>query len=207
MISKRTSVMAALLAGGLVGLLALSPGVSQEGTPPAGDTQSMADTMAAWTKANTLGPQHEQFKEMIGTWKVVSKIWMMPGMPPMVSEGTVEFELMLGGRFVRQEFNCAMMGGKYHGIGIEGYDTIKKKYVSIWMDDMCTGIGMMEGTIDATGKVITYFGTMNDPLTGELDKMTKAVLREVSKDECIFTMYEFTEGVGEVKKMEMTYTR
>lgn len=167
----------------------------------------MEEMMAQWAALNAMGPEHEKFKDMVGKWDAETKMWMMPGAPPEVSKGTAEFRLLFGGRYIEQKFACDMNGQPFEGLSIEGYDRIKKKFVSIWLDNTSTGMFVSEGVADASGKVCTYYGTSDDPLTGELDKMMKAVAREVSKDEAVFEMYEMRAGVGEVKVMEITYKR
>jgi hypothetical protein len=181
-----------------------------QGQPAVKEAQgqpSMEELMAKWAELNAMGPEHEKFKEMVGKWDAESKMWVAPNTQPTVSKGTAEYRLILGGRYVEQKFTCDMNGQPFEGLSIFGYDRIKKKYVSIWMDNMCTGIMLSEGIMDATGKICTYYGTSDDPLTGELDKMCKEVVREVSKDEVVFEMYEMRGGVGEVKMMEITYKR
>jgi hypothetical protein len=100
-----------------------------------------------------------------------------------------------------------MMGEPYEGIGIDGFDRIKQKYVAVWMGTDSTGIFMMEGTADETGKVVTYVGKMDDPLTGQKDKPYKSIAREIDKDTVVFEMYEGAPDGGEFKNMEIRYMR
>ncbi len=162
--------------------------------------------MAKWKALNAKGPEHEKFKDMVGTWDTETRMWMGPAEPTVVN-GTAVFRLILDGRYIEQRFKCMMMGEPFEGRGLEGYDRFKKKYVSIWMDSDSTGILMIEGTTDETGKVTTYTGKMDDPMTGQKDKPVKSIAREIDKDHVIFEMYEDKPGVGEVKTMEITYTR
>lgn len=166
----------------------------------------MAEMMAKWKELNAKGPEHERFKDMVGTWDTETKMWMGPG-EPEVSKGTAVFRLILDGRYVEQKYKCDFMGEPYEGLGIDGYDRIKKKYVSIWLGTDSTGIFMAEGTADETGKVITYLGRMDDPMTGQKDKLVRSIIREIDKDHVLFEMYEEMPHVGEVKTMEISYTR
>ena len=43
-------------------------------------------------------------------------------------------QMLLGGRFLQQEFSGEMMGSLYHGIGFTGHDNHTQKYVSTWME-------------------------------------------------------------------------
>ena len=182
--------------------------VSQEQAPtqPPGQ-QDMEEMMAKWKAMNAKGPEHEKFKDMVGTWDTEMTMWMGPNTEPTVSKGTAVFRLLLDGRYVEQKYRCMMMGEPYEGIGIDGYDRIKQKYVSIWMGSDSTGIFMMEGTADNTGKVFTYYGKMDDPFTGQKDKVVKSIAREIDKDTTVFEMYDNIPGVGEFKNMEIRYMR
>src|SRR5215470_4588351 len=42
------------------------------------------------------------------------------------------------------------------GMAVEGYDNVKKKFVSSWIDNMGTAIMISEGTYDAGAKTLTY---------------------------------------------------
>lgn len=196
--------------GGVV-LLAMTLLVStrvlsqEKAKPPVED--EMAEMMAKWKQLNAKGPEHEKFKGMVGSWETETRMWMAPQTPPMVSQGTAEFRLILDGRYIQQMYKCPMMGEAFEGLGIEGYDRVKQKYVSIWLDNSGTGIFLTEGTMDESGKVCTYHGKMDDPMTGQKDKVVKSVAREINKDKVVFEMYDTMPGVGEFKSMEITYTR
>jgi hypothetical protein len=170
----------------------------------------MADMMKKYQEMNALGPQHKDMAKAVGAWDAMSKMWMAPDAPPMESKGTAMFKTLLDGRYLQQEYNCdGMMGSNqpFKGIGIEGYDNFKKQYVSTWIDNMSTGILTMYGTADASGKVVTYEGKMDDPMTGAKDKKYKAILRHVDDNQVVYEMYDTTPDGKEFKTMEITYTR
>ena len=181
-------------------------GQEEKGAPPSSEA-AMADMMAKWQALNAKGPEHEKFEQMVGTWETETKSWMFPGTEPMVSTGTAEFRLLFNGRYIEQKFKCKMGEAAYEALGLEGYDRIKKKYVSIWMDNMSTGIFMMEGTVDESGKVYTYHGKMDDPMTGQKDKAIKSVAREIDANNVVFAMYDTLPDGTQFKNMEITYTR
>jgi hypothetical protein len=131
-------------------------------------------------------------------------MWMGPG-EPTVSAGKSKMELIFGGRYLKEHFRCDMEGKPFEGMGLFGYDKIKKKYVAVWCDNFSTGIIMTEGTYDEATKTLTMTGESVDPLKGPY-KM-KQVVREVSKDKQIFEMYRIGADGSERKEMEITYTR
>jgi hypothetical protein len=162
--------------------------------------------MKKWMEVATPGPQHKALEAFGGEWEVVSKWWMAPGAPPNESKGTSKVVSIMGGRFMQETHSGEFMGKPLNGMGITGYDNFKKKYVSFWIDDGGTGMYTSEGTVDAAGRVFTFEGRMDDPMTGEKDKPIKFIINIVDRNKRVFEMHE--PGRGENSKIaEMTYTR
>jgi hypothetical protein len=113
---------------------------------------------------------------------------------------------ILDGRFLQEDFNGEFMGKQFQGIGVTGYDNMKKKYVGSWIDSMSTGVFSSEGTADTDGKEFTFQGKMDDPMTGQKNKPFKWVVRILDADKHTFEMHDLTLG-EKSKTMEMTYTR
>ena len=63
------------------------------------------------------GEKHKLLKQMVGRWDIASKFWMAPDAPPMESKGSSSIKLVLGGRFVQQDYRGAFMGIKFQGLG------------------------------------------------------------------------------------------
>ncbi len=168
-----------------------------------GEPNAMMD---AWSKNANPGPFHAHLKPLVGSWKTTAKFWMMPGAEPAMSAGTSEREFILGGRYLQEHYNSTVMGSPFTGFGIVGYDNAKKQYVSTWMDTMSTTIMMDRGSCDASGKVFTYHGEMDDPYTGT-HKKYRTVLRVINNDKHILEMFETSPGAKERQSMEIIYTR
>ena len=86
----------------------------------------------------------------------------------------------------------------------------KKKYTSCWVDSASTSMLTSEGLPDRTGKVLAFFGTMDEWLTGEHDKPVKYVFRVINDDQHVFEIHDLgiVDGDKEhTKVMEMTCTR
>ncbi|UCF35067.1 MAG: DUF1579 domain-containing protein [Phycisphaerales bacterium] len=200
MLKKISMYTVAVLLG--AGLLAATQALSQEGKEPG--MPDMDQMMKMYEQFNAMGPEHARFKEAVGTWNTVTKMWMGPG-EPTISTGTSEMEVIFGGRYMVEHFKCTMMERPFEGMALGGFDKLKKKYVSIWLDNMSTGFMVMEGTYDEATKTTTSYGEYDDPFTGH-EKM-KSVLREVSKDKHVFEMYQIGPDGKENKTMEITYSR
>ncbi len=167
-------------------------------TDPAHD--AMAEAMAKLAKP---GDKHAWMKRCEGTWKTEVKSWYAPG-EPAVSHGTAEMKMILGGRYLEQRFKGSMMDQPYEGVGLQGYDNGKQKFWSTWSDDMSTGVLVSEGTLDESGKVLTFTAKGPAPDGTMVDyRMTSQFVDDKS---FVFTMFG-TMGAQEMKMMEITYTR
>jgi hypothetical protein len=166
------------------------------------DMQTMMDV---YDRLGTPGAPHKMLASMAGSWKTKTKSWMEPNKPPMESTGTCEQKMLLGGRFLQQEFTGEMMGRTFTGIGVTGYDNHTKKYVSTWIDSMGTAIYFFEGTASADGKIITQENRYDDPVNGPMK--WRSVTRIVDDNTQVFEMYGTDKKGKEEKMMEIIYTR
>src|SRR6185295_18628018 len=93
---------------------------------------------------------------LVGNWTTHVKWWMAPGAPAQESDGTAQMSWAFGGRYLHEADTGTAMGMPFEGMGVTGYDNLKKKYVGSWIDSMGTGIMQSEGTYDPSKKTITY---------------------------------------------------
>jgi uncharacterized protein DUF1579 len=170
---------------------------------PAADEKAM---MEKWLAASTPGAPHKALATLEGSWTAKVKTWMAPGAPPESSDGTAEQKMLLGGRFLEQHYSGSMMGQPFQGVGHTGYDNLKKKYVATWIDSMGTMTMVTEGTADATGKVITSTGTIDDVMTGKPAKI-KTVVTIVDPDHHTYEMWAPGPDGKAYKNVEVQYSR
>lgn len=166
---------------------------------------SMDSQMKIWMDYMTPGPMHEMMAKHTGTWKMVSKMWMDPNSEPQVSEGTVDAEMILGGRYLKMVAKFPFMGMQTEGWSLEAFDNGKKEFINIWIDNMGTGVAISTGKFDEATKSIVYNGKMYDPVSGK-DTEYKSISRMISDNEMIFEMFSNYDG-KEYKVMEIKYTR
>lgn len=169
---------------------------------------SQEEMMKAWQEAATPNEHHKAMETFVGSWETVSKTWMEgPDKPPSESKGSCEYTWIMGGRFLQSDFKGEMMGQPLTGLGLTGYDNFKKKYTMLWIDNSGTAMYTGEGTMDASGKVMTMWGKMDDPSTGAKDKKVKYVSTIVDNDKHVFQIFDIA-GTGDKKPVvEITYTR
>ena len=172
-------------------------------TAPAQEPDQEA-IMAAYMKAATPGEEHQELAATAGTYTTVSRWWQAPGAPPEESTGSAERTAILGGRYVVEKMTGTMMGMPFEGMGITGYDNVEQKYVTIWVDNMSTGIFRMLGEADDSGNLV-FRGEYTDPVTGETKTM-RSVSSAAANGET-FEMYEVAADGSEFKVFEIVYTK
>ena len=182
-----------------------------EGEMPAANAQAMPpmnseEMMAKMKEAATPDDNHEKLKPLVGKWKTEAKMWMEPGKEPQVTKGTSTAQWILGKRFLKEDFSGKFHGQPFQGTGTLGYDKVKKKYVSTWIDSMGTGIMQSEGTYDDMNKSIGMSTSFFCPATGG-EKKGRTVTRIISNKEHVFEMYDIGPDGKEMKVMEITYKR
>ena len=176
------------------------------------DPQEMMKQMMELAKLNE---NHKLLSSLDGNWNYTIKFWMNPdpNAKPQESKGTATRKSVMNGRYVAMDVTGKMQmpgeDGKmkdvqFKGMGVEGYDNAKQKFVASWIDNMSTGIQFSDGTYDPATKTLTY--------TSEIEMMPgmKTPVREVikltDKDHMMMEWYE-TRGGQEKKTMEIAYTR
>jgi hypothetical protein len=116
------------------------------------------------------------------------------------SKGTMVWKMDLGGLWLVSDFQGDFGGMKFSGKGMDGYDPIKKKYVSVWVDSMSTSPMLSEGTYDKDGKTLTMTG--EGPGADGKPAKYKMTTEYKDKDTIFWTMY----GPGPDGKEGMQFT-
>ena len=88
------------------------------------------------------GPEHEQLKELEGTWDAVME------MGGQKSKATATYKSICGGMWMQSDFQGDLGGIKFQGHGLDGYDLTKKKHVGVWVDSMSSAPMHFEGNYD-----------------------------------------------------------
>lgn len=138
-----------------------------------------------------------------GNWTSDIKMWMDPSKPPMTSKSKDVYKMVLGGRYQESTHNGSMMGEPFTGVSTLAYDNAKKKFINTWIDDMGTGLMVMEGDYDAASKTLNLKGEMVDPTTGK-DCKVRQVVTFVDDKNMSVEMYMNPPGLDkEFKTMEI----
>lgn len=184
---------------------AFSAPQAQETKPPA----AAADMMAAFEKAKKFiqpGPHHKKLERFLGKWAIETRMFM-GGQATPAEKGTAEFSWLMNGRWLKTTWKGSMMRMPMEGFMIIGYDNFKMSYVTTAVSSMDTAMTHSEGDLDPSDKALLTYGTLDEYLTGEHDKMVKYVWRFPSADKMIFEVHDLPIGEHNAKVVEVTYTR
>jgi hypothetical protein len=204
-------------------VLAQTPATS----PPAASALSAAQPASATGQPNPqemmkqmmemskLNENHKLLADMNGSWNYTIKMWMNPdpNAQPQQSKGTATRKSVMGGRYFVMDVTGKMQmpgeDGKmkdmqFKGMAVEGYDNVKKKFVSSWIDSMGTGIQFSEGTYDPAAKTFTF--NMEMEMMPGMKTPVREVIKMIDKDHMLLEWYE-NRGGQEKKTMEIAYTR
>jgi hypothetical protein len=173
-------------------------------TSPAAAQEEMDAEMAAWQKAGQPGAHHDHLATFAGTWQAESKFWMEPSADPTVSPATIEYKMIMGGRYLEETISSDFMGQPFTGRGLYGFNNVTGEVQAVWIDDTSTGIFLYSGSISDDGTEIRLNGKYKDPVTGDW-RENRSVMR-ISKDNIHYVSYEM-DGGDEWKMMEITGTR
>jgi len=195
--------VAAVAAGSTVALALQDKG--KEAKPAAAKPDD--PFMAKWTEFMTPGAEHKLLDSRVGKWTDKVTCWMSPDAPPSEATGTSEYHWVMGNRYLQGTTKGEWDGMPFEGMATIGYDNMKKKYVSSWIDNCGTGIMTAEGTYDATTKTYTYTGEGPDMMSGKY-LPTKSTEKMTDKDTWVGEMWCTDTKTGKMfKSMEIKSTR
>lgn len=156
-------------------------------------------------KLAELAEPHHEFAAQVGIWQTSMKVFMEPGMPPMVVEGESVMKTIMGGRYLIEEFTSDFMGMPFEGMLLQGYDNLSQEYWSIWIDSMSTGYGPSFGHKNAEGALVLN-GVMKDLRTPD-GRPTRSVVTWKGENAVHFEMFDTAPDGTEMLVMVIDYTR
>lgn len=149
--------------------------------------------------------EHEALAHEVGVWDGESSMWMSPESEPVKSKG-IETNKLMGKFWLLSEFVGDMMGEKFEGRGVTGYDPIKKQYVGTWIDTMVPFVFTLSGTYDDATHTLTMTMEGTDAMTGKPSQW-KTVTVYTGEDTKTFELHVPGEDGKLWKMMEIKYTR
>jgi Protein of unknown function (DUF1579) len=155
-------------------------------------------------REDTPGPVHKQLSELAGVWDVTIQYKL----GDKFRDGTAKCEAssILGGRFLRQEYNTRFQGNPFTVVQILGYDNARKKSIEIKVDNMHTGAIYNEGTVSDDAKVFTNEGETLEAATGKPYKL-RTVYTIIDGDHFTLEWYRIDDAGKADRVVSMTHTR
>jgi len=149
--------------------------------------------------------EHEWLNQFVGEWSAESECTPVPGQPPV--KGKMEEKVRsIGGFWILSEGDAEMMGTKMNVVMTIGYSPEKKKYIGTWTDSMMPHMWQYEGSVDASGKILTLEADGPSMLAPGTTAKYRDVTEFKSKDERHFTSY-IQNDKGEWVKMASGVSR
>lgn len=173
------------------------------------NTYSMPDSatmMKDWQAYATPGDAHKMLASSNGTWNATVTYWEMPGGPAQSTTGTSVNKMVLDGKYQVSNFKGNMMGMPFEGVSTVAYDNGKKKMISTWIDNMGTGIMVMEGPWNDATHSATLTGKAYD-IAAKKDLDYKEIFTVVDDNTQTMEMFKPAPDGKEFKCMEIKYTR
>ncbi|MCL4245488.1 MAG: DUF1579 family protein [Candidatus Dadabacteria bacterium] len=165
------------------------------------------EMMAKWQEYATPGENHKPLDQLVGSWGYTVKFWETPESEPSESAGESEIKWILGGRYIQQTTKGMAMGQEFEGMGLMGYDNANEEYVSVWVDNMGTGVMTGTGTYDPATRTFEDKGTFSCPVEDEKDKPYRTVTTINGPDQFTFEMFAAGPDGKEARMMEIVYMR
>lgn len=179
---------------------------AQDSKDPKKAAAAMAAMMEKAKRFTQPGEPHKALEKFLGKW-IIETRFFMAGKPSPPEKGTAEFSWLMAGRWMKSEWKGPMMGHPMEGFMLLGYDNFKQSYVTTAISSMDTAMVHSEGDMDPSGNALLTYGTLDEYLTGEHDKMVKYVWRFASKDKMALEIHDLPIGEKNTKVLEVSYTR
>lgn len=168
-------------------------------------TPSRVDATNATTEPFRPRPQHEMLARWAGTWSGPTRTWLDPSGPPEESFMHATIELLLGGRFLRIDYQSTAMGKPHAGRMIVGFHADPQRYEIAWIDSFHTGSSIMQfaGPLRADGAV----SALGSYTVGDQTWGWRTALREEADGTLVVEAFNIEPGAAEERAIETRLVR
>lgn len=168
--------------------------------------KEMAEMMKKAAPYMQLGERHKVLEKLVGKWNTETTMFM-GGKSMSGGTGTAEFSWLMPGRWLQGRNKGSMMGQPLEIFTLVGYDNFKMSYVTTVVSSIDTAMVRYEGDMTPDGKSLVSYGTLDEYLTGEHDKMVKAAWRFLDAETMMLEVHDLPIGEVDAKVFEIKYTR
>jgi hypothetical protein len=167
------------------------------------EMEAMMAKMAALTQP---GEHHAALERFLGTWDVELRFFM-GGQATPATKGKAEYTWLMDGRWIQGKVEGTMMNMPYEAVSTMGYDNFKQSYVVSSVSSMDTAMHYAEGDLTRDGDALIVYGTLDEYLDGQHDKMVKTVFRFRSADAFAMEVHDLPIGETNTKVVEFSFKR
>ena len=174
----------------LVGAVLAQPPERPKNEDAGATTKPTADPEEAAAPAK----EHLWLKQLLGEWKSTGKIFTQPGQPAIETAGTEKVRA-LGDYWMIAEGQATIAGMPLQSQMTLGFDPAKSKFVGTWIDSSNGYMWHLEGTLDASGKVLTLIAEgpcMEDP--GKVTKYRDVIEIKSSSHQALTSSIQKPDG-------------
>ncbi|MEX1023607.1 MAG: DUF1579 family protein [Planctomycetota bacterium] len=187
-------------------LVAGAPFLAPTAAPQEAEMTEMAEMMKRAARYTTPGPEHALLERFVGDWDVEA-VMLMGGQATPATQGTATFAWKVPNRWLESEWSGTLMGMPGQSFQTMGYDKLKQSYVWNHITTYDTAMNHAEGDLTPDGKALILYGTLDEYLTGEHDKLVKYVYRFLSDDSFVLEVHDLAIGETNTKVLEFRYAR
>jgi hypothetical protein len=139
MFPTRRQIIGSVVAGAIVG--AARPSFAEA-----------ADDMPASARLAAPGEMHKVFAPLVGYWRCEMLVYPGPGIEPITSNDLgARRELVLGGRYLREELTGVFAGNASNRLGFLGYNALDERYEFLTIDTFEPGMMLYHGHMTTGG--------------------------------------------------------
>lgn len=161
-----------------------------------------------WEVYMTPTDVHKMMASWDGKWNGTVSMWHSAGATPEISQESTTNSMLMGGRYQQGVHVGTMMGQPFEGRSLLAYDNAKRTFTSTWIDNMGTGVMVVEGPWDESTKSMTLKGTSVDPSAGTGKEVPVREVYKIIDDKThLMEMYGNGPDGKEFKMMEIKYSR
>ncbi len=162
------------------------------------------EMIRALRDAGKPGTGHEILNRLTGKWKVRGFMRIdLKSNPEMVS-GVAKIDWILGKRFIKQDFDCRKLDLPIQGLGLIGYDKLRKEYTGIWCDNSNTGIANLAGKLSSGGTKIEFRLSQTDLRSGQRRNARAEIVLDEKKG-FRYSVFADLDGAKEVEVLRLSY--
>ncbi len=156
--------------------------------------------------AESFSEKHQLLAPMEGEWKAIIKMFSPDGKIISEPSGKMNSKMILGGRFLEQNFNGEVVNGQsFNGRGFFGYNDVAKIWQSCWIDDASTQLQTATGIYQANNIEWQMAETIQLEGGGKVEKLSSIRIHSNNLHTMIMSLKD--ENQQPTKMMEINYHR